>query len=95
MKEQSQTASNEDKSVNEKEKHRAKPESRIPLQKGRVVRKRSEPAPVVATKRSTPVVLTQSSGVYTFPYRSSVLGRHTSHPAHIRKISLVMDKREF
>lgn len=65
IKEQSQVASNEDKGESEKEKHSAKPESRSPLEKGRVVRKRTEPAPVFAPKRSTPLVSTQSSGVCT------------------------------
>lgn len=75
IKEQSQAVASEEKGVSEREKHSAKPESRSPLEKGRVVRKRTEPAPVFAPKRSTPVVSTQSSGVCTSSLQKFSFGK--------------------
>lgn len=74
IKEQSQAVGSEEKGVSEREKHSAKPESRSPLKKGRVVRKRTEPAPVFAP-RSTPVVSTQSSGVCTSSLQKFSVGK--------------------
>lgn len=95
IKEQSQVASNEDKGESEKEKHSAKPESRSPLEKGRVVRKRTEPAPVFAPRGQHHWFQPKAAGSAHLPFRSSVSERRTSRRAHRRRISLVMDKREF
>lgn len=73
--EKSVAVAREEKGVSEREKHSAKPESRSPLEKGRVVRKRTEPAQVFAPKRSTPVVSTQSSGVYTSSLQKFSFGK--------------------